>query len=204
MLQAINHGTTAATNVTVTDTLPAGVTFVGIGSIIPPVPSCSLSAGVVTCALGTIAGGSGRFIEIKVTAPNVAGTITNVATVAASEPDPNPANNESQLDTPVGGADLMVALPTFPPIGDDEVVYRPSVFNLSDEASESTVLTVRLPSVYTLASYSFTTGSGTCSRRLPRPSRAISAPSRWALARAWNCRPPPLLRLTSPSTLGSQ
>ena len=61
-----NAGPRSATGVTLTDTLPAGVTF---DSATPSQGSCSEASGTVTCALGTIANGADASVEIKVTAP---------------------------------------------------------------------------------------------------------------------------------------
>ena len=59
-----NLGPSSATGVTLTDTLPAGVTF---NSATPTQGSCSQSAGTVTCSLGTIANGATPSVSIKVT-----------------------------------------------------------------------------------------------------------------------------------------
>jgi hypothetical protein len=47
---------------------------------------------VVTCSLGTLSNGSSATVTIVVT-PTTLGTITNVASVTANEPDLNVANN---------------------------------------------------------------------------------------------------------------
>jgi uncharacterized repeat protein (TIGR01451 family) len=78
-----NTGNVAATNVKVTDTLPAGFTFVssnpdGTGSPGTP-PFCTHSAGVVSCSLGTIAAAGSAQITITATAPNTCGPFTNTA-----------------------------------------------------------------------------------------------------------------------------
>ncbi|MBV8546382.1 MAG: DUF11 domain-containing protein [Acidobacteria bacterium] len=85
-----NGGPSAATAVTVTDTLPAGTTLV---SSTPP-GACSGSP-VVTCNAGTITNGGNATFTLTVTLPSSSGPFTNTAVVsaAATNPDPNPGNN---------------------------------------------------------------------------------------------------------------
>ncbi len=72
----------SATSVTITDPLPAGVTFVSA-------LGCTFASGIVTCVVGTLAnqGGTASF-TITVTAPNVVGQISNTATLTSSSTDP--------------------------------------------------------------------------------------------------------------------
>src|SRR6185436_702692 len=58
-----NAGPSSAASVTVTDTLPAGVTF---DAATPAQGSCTESSGMVTCALGTLANGDDASVAIKV------------------------------------------------------------------------------------------------------------------------------------------
>jgi titin len=101
-----NSGPSTATNVTLTDTLPASVTF---ASATPSQGSCTQSGGTVTCNLGSIADGGSAIVTITVT-PNAAGTITNTATVSASESDPNSANNTATATTTVNKADTTTTV----------------------------------------------------------------------------------------------
>lgn len=95
-----NAGPSPATNVVVTDTLPAGVTFV---SAVPSQGSCNPPVGnVVTCNLGTLNAGASATITIVVT-PTVPGTITNTAEVSSDTADPNPNNNTGQQGTTIEG-----------------------------------------------------------------------------------------------------
>jgi uncharacterized repeat protein (TIGR01451 family) len=92
-----NVGASAATNVVVTDPIPAGTTFVS------STPSQGTCAGTttVTCSLGTVAAGASATIVLTVNAPAADAMVTNVATVTASEPDTNPANNSSSTTASV-------------------------------------------------------------------------------------------------------
>ena len=95
-LTATNNGPTSATGVTVTDPLPAGVSFV---SATPSQGSCSGTT-TVTCNLGALANGASAIVTIVVQ-PGAAGTLTNPASVSGDQPDPTPGNNDASVDTTV-------------------------------------------------------------------------------------------------------
>jgi len=96
-LIVVNNGPWEATGIVLTDTLPAGVTFV---SATPGAPTCTESGGDVICNLGSLSSTSAMTVTIVVT-PNVAGTIVNFAVVAADEYDPDPSNDADSIDTTV-------------------------------------------------------------------------------------------------------
>ncbi len=91
-----NGGPGSATNVSLTDTLPASVTLV---SATPSQGSC-VGVAVVTCSLGSILNGGTATVEILVTTGG-AGSITNNASVTADQADPVPADNAVSEDTTI-------------------------------------------------------------------------------------------------------
>ena len=95
-----NSTTNAATNVMVTDNLPAGVTTV---LITPSQGSCSaVGVNPVTCDLGTLAASGSAMVTIGTTTNlGSAGTLVNTASVSASESDPVPGNNFASQSTQV-------------------------------------------------------------------------------------------------------
>ncbi|MGH9941600.1 MAG: SBBP repeat-containing protein, partial [Pyrinomonadaceae bacterium] len=94
-----NGGSGAASNVVLTDTPPSGVTLVSFNS--SQGSGCAPSGNTVVCNLGALASGASATATIVVTAPNQPGTITNIVSVAATEPDPNTANNTAATTTTV-------------------------------------------------------------------------------------------------------
>jgi uncharacterized repeat protein (TIGR01451 family) len=103
-LTVTNNGTPAmpatTSGVTLTDTLPAGVTFV---SATPSSGTCSGTA-TVTCNLGIFPSGATASVDIVVTVvTNASGTLTNTATVVAATTDPTPSNNTATVVTTIGG-----------------------------------------------------------------------------------------------------
>lgn len=99
-----NNGTADATNVSVVDTLPVGSTFV---MATPSTGSCSGGPSPITCSLGTLTASSSATITLVVTAPATPGTVSNVATVSATETDPNPTDN-----TATATVNTSLAIPT--------------------------------------------------------------------------------------------
>lgn len=93
-ITATNNGPAAATNLTVTDTLPSGVAFV---SATATQGNCS-GTGPVNCNLGSLAVGASAIFTIVVT-PSSPGQITNSATVSASQSDFDSTNNTASTTT---------------------------------------------------------------------------------------------------------
>ncbi len=81
-LMITNNGSLEATSITVTDSLPAGVTY-GSAS-----PGCSHSGDTVTCTLDTLDINNTAAFTIAVTVrSSTTGTLSNSATVTATTPD---------------------------------------------------------------------------------------------------------------------
>jgi len=99
-LKVTNHGPSAAPGVTVSDTLPAGVT---LKSVSPSQGTCKTSPAVV-CNLGLIAAGNSAQITVTVTVTAAQGQIVNTATVSSAYPDPAGGDNSSTLITQVSAA----------------------------------------------------------------------------------------------------
>ena len=99
-----NLGPNFALTSSLTDTLPADVTFVSVE--LPSGGTCSFSAGSVFCGFDFMGPGSGRQVVIVVK-PTKAGRITNSAEVSipfgagGGSRDPNPSNNTATATTDV-------------------------------------------------------------------------------------------------------
>jgi uncharacterized repeat protein (TIGR01451 family) len=94
-LDVANAGSSSATSVTVTDSVPSGMTYQSSSA---SQGSCTQSSGVVTCNLGTLASSASATVQI-VLRPQNPGNVTNTASVQALEPDPAPGNNSAQAVT---------------------------------------------------------------------------------------------------------
>jgi uncharacterized repeat protein (TIGR01451 family) len=93
----MNEGPKDATGVTLTDTLPANVTFV---SAIASSGTCMQINAVVTCSIGALADTADVPVTIVVT-PTAPGTITNDMKVSGNESDLASANNTATQDSTV-------------------------------------------------------------------------------------------------------
>jgi uncharacterized repeat protein (TIGR01451 family) len=108
-LSVANSGPTAASAVSVINTLPDGTSFVSAGGT---GWTCGQLGQVVTCSMPSLGiASSAPAISIVATAPASVANITNIATVGSSTFDPDTANNTASITTLANlFADLSVAL----------------------------------------------------------------------------------------------
>jgi uncharacterized repeat protein (TIGR01451 family) len=113
-----NLGPDTATSVTLTDALPASVTFAAASY------GCTNVGGLITCDLGALNASEATNVTIIVV-PTLTGSITNLASASAAEVDLNSTNN-------VASAVTTVILPSMDDDGDgvpNGLDNCPTVFN---------------------------------------------------------------------------
>ncbi len=136
-----NIGPATATGVSLTDTLPGGVTY-GTGS--SSQGTVSEAGGVVTATIGSLAAGSSVTVTVDVTVDSgTTGTLLNTATVAGNENESNTDNNtDDEETTVVAEIDLAVSkTDDIDPITPGEtLIYTLNVTN--DGPSDATGVTV--------------------------------------------------------------
>jgi len=158
LLTVTNAGPNAATGVTLTNTLPAGMSFV---SALSGQGQCTNTGGVVRCSLGNILPGGATTVQITATA-SALGAASNHAALAGTELDFDPANNAaSHLVTIVPAADLSVAAsPAFAnvAVGRDFITLL-TVSNRGPSSSDATLVDT-LPAAASFVSA--TTARGGC------------------------------------------
>ena len=162
-LTVTNNGPDPSTDSTVTDTLPAGVTFV---SATPSQGTCSQAAGTVTCTLGPLAVGASATIAIVVTVDATAVCpLSDTATVAGVETDPLAANNSATASTACGGGtDLAITKADAPDpvtVG-GTLTYTLTVTNNGPDPSTDSTVTDTLPAGVTFVSA--TPSQGSCAQ----------------------------------------
>ncbi|HEY2498848.1 MAG TPA: fibronectin type III domain-containing protein [Candidatus Angelobacter sp.] len=168
ILTASNLGPSFAPQVTVTDFVPAGATFV---SGTPSQGACSLLGSQFQCNLGGIVVGGSATVTLVL---NVTAAITNTASVNANDaggnpvPDPSPVNNTASFSTaitaPQTTTDLQVTGspqnggPTSGPAVTDTITWQ--IKNAQNSPANATIFTATLPAG--LPFNSLTTSTGSC------------------------------------------
>ncbi|NQY57404.1 MAG: DUF11 domain-containing protein [Ilumatobacteraceae bacterium] len=102
ILEVINNGPDLATEIVVTDNVPANLRVDDVRS---NTFDCTRQGNAVTCTLDELAVGASAFIGIDVTVPiGTEGNISNTADVSGRVPDPNPNNNSDNdvVNVPTG------------------------------------------------------------------------------------------------------
>jgi uncharacterized repeat protein (TIGR01451 family) len=138
-----NGGPGEATGVVVTDVLPGGSTLVSASAT---QGSCG-GATTVTCTLGTLPSGQTATVTIK-TKPTTAGTISNTASAAAREADPDPLDNSATATTTVNpAADVAVTKSDSPdPVKVGQTLrYTVTVANTGPSSASGVTLNDQLP-----------------------------------------------------------
>jgi uncharacterized repeat protein (TIGR01451 family)/gliding motility-associated-like protein len=118
---ATNNGLSDATNVALTDLLPAGYTFV---SSVPSAGTYVSGTGLWT--IGSITQGTSQTLAVTaIVKPDQAGNYDNTATVSHSDQtDPTPSNNTAHVATiPVPVSDLSIV------VTDSKATYTPGTSN---------------------------------------------------------------------------
>ena len=164
-LTVANAGPSAATTVTMTDVLPAGITFKSLAQDTGPAFTCTTPAvdanGTVTCTIASLASGaSATFTLVAGTQPGASGTVSNTATVAATTPDPSAPNNTSTVVVPFGPSADIVVTKTGPASANagGTASYAITVVNNGPSTAASVSLADALPAQTTFVS--FAQGSG--------------------------------------------
>ena len=144
---------TAAAPISVTDSLPPGVTFQGASGA---GWTCSGTNTGVTCTrASTLPPGAAPPITILVTAPNEGGTIGNTASVSSSTSDPDSSNNTATASTTViASADLSITKTDAPDPArpGENLTYTLVVNNNGPSTAASVTVTDPLPPVTTFQS----------------------------------------------------
>jgi uncharacterized repeat protein (TIGR01451 family) len=161
-LTVTNAGPWDATDASVSNVLPAGVTLI---SAQPSQGECSGTT-TLTCSLGTVAVGSDASIVIQVL-PNQAGHITDSASATSDLSDPDPSNNSASVTVIVytgqePQADLSLtkqASVTQASVG-QQFDYQLTVSNAGPAAATGVVVTDPLPDGLVLVSV--TSSQGDC------------------------------------------
>lgn len=157
-IEVSNVGALAATNVQLSDAVPAGASFV---SVISSQGSCS-GAATVVCSLGNLASGAKATIQLTVV-PTVAGALINSASVTGNEIESNTPNNSGSAGVYVyaPSADLGITMGATPnPVKRGaSLSYSINIKNSGPASASGVVVTDTLPAGMSLVSVSGSQGS---------------------------------------------
>ena len=157
-----NNGPSTATNVSVTDVLPSGLTF---SSASASQGTATHASGTITGSLGTIASGGNATITLVVdVSASASGSITNTSTVTATETETNSANNTAtQVTTLTRSADLAITKSDTPDpvVAGQTITYTLTVTNNGPSDASGVTVTDTLPSGVTFVSATPSQGTAT-------------------------------------------
>ena len=149
-----NEGPLTATNVSVEDTIPQGLTFTGIanssGTFTP-----TINGNIATIEIGTILAGAQQTFQVTTDVDaNQTADVTNTATVTGDEVDINPDNNtdDELVDLPEADLSIEKTALTNPVNAGDQLVYQITVTNNGPDGAEGIVVTDPLPADVTFIS----------------------------------------------------
>lgn len=155
-LSITNEGPYDATDIVLSDTLPAESTFHSASEA-----TCEAQEGLVTCKLPFIEREKSKIVTLVVTTPPKGGDIRNEATVRAAEADLYQSNNHDTISTQVNPTDLFLTRNSQPSV----ILAQPfryilTVKNDGAFAVPNVLLTDTIPSNMSLESVD--TRQGTC------------------------------------------
>ena len=158
-LQVKNEGPQRASNVSLIDPLPDGLTYLSSSA---SQGSCQFNNRVLTCSLNSLNRGAQATVSLE-TRLNGSGTLVNNASVNAEEPDPRLNNNDAQAVTVVSPSAVNLVLSkratsAQPRVG-EELHYELTVSNDSQTEATGVVLEDPLPQQLVYLGASATQGS---------------------------------------------
>ncbi len=155
-----NNGPATAADVTLTDALPAEVTFV---SSTPGGPTCTESGGTLSCDLGSLANGASVPVTLTVTAQDeAAGPFDNTAVVATSTFESDDTNNDDTAPVVISPITDITVTKTAPANVDagSDFDYTITVTNNGPSTAADVTLSDPLPSEVGFVSVSPTPDCG--------------------------------------------
>jgi len=146
-MKVTNKGPNDATNVVITDPLPAGLQFV----------SSADCTSAISCNLGNLAVGQSKTVQVQVKATLVVfGTVVvNTATVEGKEYDPTPEDNTDKVETEIlGEADVAITKTADPSQArpGDIITFHLKAKNVGTAIADNVVITDSLPAGLTFVS----------------------------------------------------
>ena len=184
-LDVSNVGSSVASGISVSDTLPAGLTLI---SAIGPGWTCTGTT-TVSCSLaGTLASGAMSSVTLQVRSPAAAGTLSNQARVTSTGNDVNAANDSDTETTviiadppppPLPQADLAITAQAQPSttVTGQAVELQLTASNRGPDAANAPIVTGTLAQAFDIRSISGDGWACTITGQTIRCTRATLAPN---------------------------
>ena len=145
-LTATNNGPSDATVVTLTDTIPAGVTITAAD---PSAGSCAVTGQLVSCTTPRLAPDGVLTVRVRGTVPaGATGQVTNNVTVGSTVTDPTPDNNTATVTSTIAqSADLRLSKLATPEVvqAGSAITYTLNIVNTGPSNAAAVVLADDLP-----------------------------------------------------------
>jgi large repetitive protein len=149
VITVADAGPNAATNVQLTDLLPAGLTYV---SSAPSLGTYNSTTGLWT--VGTIAKGGSATLQLKATVTGAAAVVNTAAVTHSDQFDPNTANNSAGAAVTPQQADLAIgkSVSNASPNVGDTITYTVTLTDLGPNSATNVTVQDRLPAGLTFVS----------------------------------------------------
>jgi uncharacterized repeat protein (TIGR01451 family) len=141
-ISATNHGPHTGTGVTLTDTLPTGLTGVTVSGA-----DCITAASAITCALPDLAVGATTALTVTgIVSPSLSpgSAIANSASIAGARTDPDPRNNTataSGIVTTLSDVSILKEFAPAAPVAGQNVTYTLTARNDGPSDARDVMLT---------------------------------------------------------------
>lgn len=207
-ITVVNNGPSASSNFSVTDSLPAGVTYVP-GSAQAQGGSTWTFVNQNGTLVGALAANQSATYTFKAKVDVASGSLTNTATVNAGDtPDSNPGNNTDSATVQVApGADLSIgktANPT-PGLPGELITFTITVTNNGPSPAEGATWSDTLPAGFLLDSFVNNTPGWDCgapAQNDTQVSCALPAPATLAVGESATFTVVALVPLSGPGSSG--
>lgn len=155
-----NNGANTAANTSLTDTLPAGTTFVSFVQNTGPAFNCSGTSSITCTNAAFAAGASATFTLVASTSPSATGTVSNTANVTTTTGDTNSGNDTSTVNTTLASSADVAVTKSGPAtaVQNQDVAYTIGVTNNGPSDAQSVSLTDTIPPQATFVSMVQNTG----------------------------------------------